>query len=141
MSQNEEQSPAVKNRRFIPRRKPRGPARVTCTTAPGRANLAQTLLDVSRSGARLLIRSELARGVEVAVGLPWPGRARHDTLQATVAWCLAVARGGFCVGVQFHRLLSEETLRSVLSSAEAAPPSSQASLPTPTANQPVLPAP
>jgi hypothetical protein len=122
MSQHEEPPPPVKNRRFGPRRKPRGPAWVTCTTSLGKANLARTLLDVSRSGARLLLRSQLAPGAHVAVGLPWPGRARQDTLAATVAWCLPIATGGFCVGVQFHRLLSDALLEQVVTNPESGLP-------------------
>jgi hypothetical protein len=118
MSQNEEPSATAKNRRFGVRRKPRPLARVSCTTAQARANLALALLDVSRSGARLLIRSELAKGLEVAIGLPWPGKPRQDALRATVVWCVAAAIGGYCVGVQFHRLLSEEDLRLVVENTE-----------------------
>jgi hypothetical protein len=140
MSQIDEEAPLVKNRRFGTRRQPRTPTEVTCKTARGSANLAKALLDVSRSGARLLIRSKLAKGAVVKIGLPWPDQAPHDILGATVAWVVAVIDGGFCVGVQFHRLLSEEDLRLVVGGHEPVPPPPRAPLRTRSASPSAPPA-
>jgi PilZ domain len=138
MSQTEKPSGTPGNRRFGVRRKPRGLGKVPGSVRAGNVQLAHQLLDVSRSGARLLVRSELQKGAVVYVALPWPSKAQQDAVAATVAWCVATANDGFCVGVQFHRLLSEEELSLVLGPTESAilPPTNPSA---PHRNQPAPP--
>jgi len=121
MSQTSKSTNTPGNRRCGPRRKPRGLGRVPCTVRVGNVQLAQALLDVSRSGARLLVRSELEKGTVVQIALPWPTKAQQPAETATVAWCVAAANGAFCVGVQFQRVLSEEELGQVVGAPESSP--------------------
>ncbi|MBI1916030.1 MAG: PilZ domain-containing protein [Planctomycetes bacterium] len=101
-----------KNRRANPRRAPKSSTRVTCrrgTLGLG-PNLALSLLDVSETGARLLVKEPLATGQEIELGLLAPGALRESTLPALVVWTLETADGAHCAGVQFQKRLSYAAL-------------------------------
>jgi hypothetical protein len=85
------------NRRLARRRAPKGGTRVVCrkgTLGLG-PDLAVSVLDVSESGIRLLVREALAERQEIEVGLTGPGQARAHRLVATVVWSDLKIRGLF----------------------------------------------
>jgi hypothetical protein len=95
------------NRRLGPRRNAQKGVRLVCVLGAGFGpNVARTLLDVSESGARFLVRSELANGREVEVTLQGPADRHPLTVRGSVAWCVAAASGEFCVGIRFQHYLS-----------------------------------
>jgi hypothetical protein len=97
-----------KNRRISQRRSAKRSVGVTCFKgALGLgANLAVSLLDLSESGVRMIIKTGLDKGQEVEIGLLGPGRSRPIKLLANVAWSVPAADGTFCVGACFQRRLA-----------------------------------
>jgi len=95
-------------RRHAPRRAPQGGIKVFCRDAGGIAStdLALSFLDVSETGARLLIRSPLDAGQESEIVLLGQYRLRPTRVQAEVVWTGRTAEGAWCVGVQFRRRLT-----------------------------------
>lgn len=104
-----------KNRRANPRRAPKGSTRVTCRRGSlGLGpDLALSLLDVSETGARLLVKEPLAIGQEVELGLLAPGCVREYLLPGVVVWAIETAAGGHCVGFQFQKRLSYSALQDL----------------------------
>jgi hypothetical protein len=92
--------PSLPSWRTATRHPPRSGVKVSCRRrAPGLGpNLALSLLDVSETGVRLLVREALARGEEVLVHLQPAGHAREFKFSGHVIWC-AEAPGGHRVGV------------------------------------------
>jgi hypothetical protein len=96
------------NRRRSPRRKPRGYVKLKCRKGwlglgP---NVAITLLDVSESGARLVVRQELALQREVEVELEAHGINHLIKRVANVRWQLKLEDGTFCIGIEFEKPLA-----------------------------------
>jgi hypothetical protein len=102
--------------RSSPRFVPHVRSKVTCYTGPCGLgmNVARALLDVSQTGARLLVTQELTAGREVEVGLLGAGQTRRTIRAAHVVWCVATAEGGFCVGLRFQKPLAEADLQLLL---------------------------
>jgi hypothetical protein len=69
-------------------------------------NLLEALLDFSPKGARLVVKSELTAGQRVEVLFRAAGLIRPLRCPGRVAWALALALGGWCVGVRFDRALA-----------------------------------
>jgi hypothetical protein len=67
-------------------------------------NIGVRVLDVSETGARLLVKSALAPRQQFTIELEAPG-ARSLRLLATAVWCLEAADGNFVVGAEFQKLL------------------------------------
>jgi hypothetical protein len=63
-------------------------------------NLVRSLLDLSKSGARLLVAVPLEEGQEVALVLQEPSQPQPLTIPAVVVWS-AAGEDGCCVGVFF----------------------------------------
>jgi hypothetical protein len=105
---NPSKQTTTKNRRANPRRAPKRSTRVTCRRGSlGLGpNIALSLLDVSETGARLLVKRPLVRGAEIELGLLAPGSVRASTLPAVVIWAVETADGTHCIGVQFQKRLT-----------------------------------
>jgi hypothetical protein len=91
------------NRRLAPRRKPRSYVKLECRQGSmglGK-NLAITLLDLSETGARLIIRQELPAKQEVEVVLA--GMNQTVKMLANVRWQVKLHDGNFCIGVAFQK--------------------------------------
>jgi hypothetical protein len=90
------------NRRAWRRRSPkRGSGlRVYGNTMGLGANLGAAILDVSETGARLILTKELPKGKEFEVGLEGPG-SRWIKRAAHIVWSAATQDGRFVVGVRF----------------------------------------
>ena len=95
------------NRRTSPRRKPRGHVKLECRKASiglG-VNLATTLLDVSETGARLIIRQELAIGQEVEIVISGHGLSQTIKRLCNIRWQVKLDDGKFCIGAEFQKRL------------------------------------
>src|SRR5207248_10408801 len=82
-----------KNRRGVTRRAPKRSTRVTCRRGSlGMGpNIGLSLLDVSETGARLLVKESLAPGEKIELGLLAPARMREHVLPGVVAWGVETA--------------------------------------------------
>jgi len=65
--------------------------------------VALSVLDVSESGLRLLVKGPLSPGDEVEISLEGTAQAKPFKMTAQVAWALPTADGSYCVGVKFQR--------------------------------------
>lgn len=95
------------NRRRARRQESKRSARVVCygnRLGVGN-NLAVSILDLSESGVRLRMKAPLEVGREVEVNLEGLGHRRPIKLPGKAVWCVALADGTWCVGVQFQRNL------------------------------------
>ena len=106
---------AKRNRRVSPRRSPKGATRVSCRRGclglgP---NIAVTLLDVSETGARLIVKGALIPGQEIELGLLAPGCVREYSVPGEVVWSVETASGAHCIGVQFEKRLSYSAVQDV----------------------------
>lgn len=104
------------NRRSSIRRPPRGKARVTCLKGSlglGR-NLAKSLLDISETGARLILTAALARGDEVEVTLSSPNLPRPIRLLGNVIRSIPDGEGHFAVGVRFQKSVNYAELSRLI---------------------------
>lgn len=95
------------NRRASRRHKPkRSTKAVVLKGAYGLGrNMALSLLDVSETGARLLIQEPLAPGQEVEITFESIALHRPVKRSATVVWCVAAEDGTYGVGVRFEKFL------------------------------------
>jgi hypothetical protein len=95
------------NRRAGRRLPPRARVKVTCRkgSLDLGPNLAVTLLDISQSGARLVVRGELAVRQEVFLTLEGAASGRQARRLAEVVWCVPVADGASCVGLRLQKPL------------------------------------
>jgi hypothetical protein len=102
------------NRRSATRHRPRGGSKVSCATGKFGLgpNVAVSVLDVSETGIRLIVKVPLPVGGEVEVGLEAPADRRPTPVPAEVAWCLPTADGNFCVGARFARTLKYALLQA-----------------------------
>lgn len=107
--------PSTRNRRLIKRRAPKRSTKVTCRKgALGLGpNLALSLLDVSETGVRLVVKEDFKVRQEVEITLLGIGHQRPLQLMGEVTWCVATADGNHCVGVKFQRFLSYTDLQQL----------------------------
>jgi hypothetical protein len=73
-------------------------------------NIALSLLDLSETGARLLVTESLAEKEEVELTLIAPGLTREVKHLGRVIWALTTAEGHYCIGIQFEKRLNYGTL-------------------------------
>jgi hypothetical protein len=98
--------PARRNKRHVCR-PPKGGTKAYLSGNPlglG-ANLAVSVLDLSESGVRLVVKTELRPGQGVEVHLEHL-TSRAVKVPAEVVWCLPGADGRFVVGARFVRPLA-----------------------------------
>jgi hypothetical protein len=74
-------------------------------------NLAVTTLDLSETGARLLVRAAMAPGEDVEVLLAGVGVARALKRVGKVVWALLLSDGSHAIGVVFDKRLSYAELQ------------------------------
>jgi hypothetical protein len=97
----------VRNRRITMRRRLKNCIKATCRKGvlDLGSNLALTVLDVSQTGIRLVIKEKLDFNQVVAVTLEGAHRRRPLRHTAKVAWCMETADQEFCVGLCFEKRL------------------------------------
>jgi hypothetical protein len=102
------------NRRSATRHQPRGGSKIICATGKFGLgpNVAVSVLDVSETGIRLIVKVALPVGGEVEVGLEAPADRKPTPMPAEVVWCVPMADGNFCVGARFARPLKYALLQA-----------------------------
>jgi hypothetical protein len=102
----------TRNRRLAHRRRPKIRIKVTCRKGglDLGANLAVALLDVSESGARILVKEAMPINQEASVSLESPSHTRPVFRLGNVIWSVPAAEGGHCVGINFHKYLTYKDL-------------------------------
>jgi hypothetical protein len=105
------------NRRRSPRRRPRSAVKVECrrgTSGMG-ANLVVTVLDVSDSGTRLIVKQALEPRAEVEIILSGYGLKTPIKRIGNVRWQVALENGQFCMGIEFQKHLPYRDWQSLAS--------------------------
>ncbi len=112
MSQTTENRP---NRRCSPRRPAKRSSRVMCVTGKFGLgpNVAVTMLDVSETGIRLVLKTALPLGHEVEISLDSVGGRQPTKIPGEVVWCVPMADGNHCLGVRFSKILKWSVLLSL----------------------------
>jgi hypothetical protein len=93
------------NRRRSQRRRPRNSAKIECRKgAFGLGpNVATAALDVSDSGARLIVKETMDLACEVEIIINAYGIRKPIRRVALVRWQLELAEGGYCIGAEFQK--------------------------------------
>ncbi len=109
------QSVRNENRRNSPRRQPKRSSRALCVTGKFGfgPNVAVSLLDVSESGIRLVLKTALPRGHDVEVGLEAIGDHKPTRINGEVIWCVPMSDGNFCLGIRFDKPLKWTVLTTL----------------------------
>ena len=92
------------NRRASRRRPPKGSTKVRCYRGPMGlgANVAVAALDVSETGAALVVNTAFQPGDELEVNLEGVVHRRPIKKMAVVVWCVPTDEGRFAIGVKFQ---------------------------------------
>ncbi len=64
-------------------------------------NIANQILDISETGARLRVREECEQSQEVELELAGPSHRKPVCIKGEVVWCIRTQDGDYCIGVQF----------------------------------------
>jgi c-di-GMP-binding flagellar brake protein YcgR len=106
---------APDNRRQTRRRVARQSIRVQCRKGAFGfgANVADSFLDVSEGGIRLVVSAGLDLGQEVEVCLEGSALGRGLKRVAKVVWALPLENGNQCVGLQFEKRISYADLQKL----------------------------
>jgi hypothetical protein len=105
-----------KERRIVPRRTPKKSSKLACykgSLGLG-TNQAVSLLDVSETGIRLVVKSALEKGQEIILELLGPGHIRPVKVPAIVIWSVATADGTHCIGARFQRRLPYADMQKLI---------------------------
>lgn len=99
--------PRKANGRGSLRRKPRGKIKIVCQrgSLDLGANLAQSILDISETGVRLVLREPLRCGQEVSITLEGIGGSRPVKRLGKVVWSVPSADGNHCTGINLEKRL------------------------------------
>ncbi len=113
MTQQQITTASLANRRRARRCAVSGLARIECRKGSGGLgrNLAVTTLDLSETGARLVVQAPLAPGEGVEVLLSSPGVAKPFRRLGKVVWSVLLDDGTRAIGVGFDKALSYADLR------------------------------
>jgi PilZ domain len=92
------------NRRASRRRPPKSSSKIYCYRGPMGlgANLAVSVLDVSETGANLVVKAPFRRGEEMELNLEGIVHRRPIRKTATVVWCVATDKDRWVVGIKFQ---------------------------------------
>ncbi len=114
MDQN--QQPSGKNRRAFIRRVPKRKAKICCYKGAMDMgpNLAVSLLDLSESGARLILKSSLEKGQEVTLTLEGMTHSRPLKALGNIIWAVATQDGNCCVGIQLGKYLPYQEIAKLV---------------------------
>lgn len=107
---------AAANRRGSPRKKPKNSTKFGCVpNAHGLGqNVAVSILDVSETGVRMVLKAPARIGQEIEVALEAPGDRRTTKIVAQVVWCVETADGQYCVGAHFTKPISYGSLQALV---------------------------
>jgi hypothetical protein len=76
-------------------------------------DIALSVLDVSETGVRMLLKVALARGQEVEIVLQPAGYPRDVKLTGHIVWCIPTADGSHGVGIQFDKRMDYTAYQSI----------------------------
>jgi hypothetical protein len=109
-------TPSTSNRRNSHRQTARGSTRVRAyRNAMGLGpNIAVSVLDLSESGVRLLLKEDLPAGREIEVRIESTTASGPKVVVARVIWSVATADGAFCVGARFDKPLAHRDLLALV---------------------------
>jgi hypothetical protein len=117
MSKMSQSNPPQKNRRLFARRPPK-----RTTKASGHKgalglgpNVVVSVVDLSETGARLVVKVPLEPRQEVEVELQGQSHPRPLKFPAKVVWSAGAGEGTYTVGVVFERRLSYTELQDLTS--------------------------
>ena len=101
------EQPRQQNRRRLRRASARSHVKLQCRKgALGLGpNLASRVLDISDSGARLIVTQELKLSAEVEISIDGHGMKGMIRRLGIIRWQVKLETGQFCVGVEFHKCL------------------------------------
>src|ERR1700730_7730352 len=99
---------AQNNRRSGLRRPSKGSTKVKCLKGSlGLGpNLGVSVLDLSETGVRMIVKAVLKQGEEIEVTLSGMGQSQPFKAAAEVIWSVPTADGNYCLGARFHKCLS-----------------------------------
>jgi len=94
-----------KNRRRSQRRKPRTSVKVQCRKGSHGlgADIASTVLDLSDSGVRMVIKQGLDVPSEVEIIIAGYGMKSNIKRLGNVRWQVKLENGQYCVGIEFQK--------------------------------------
>jgi hypothetical protein len=117
MSQLNPPTPPQRNRRLTQRRPPKRSTKATGHKGPMGLgpNVVMSVVDLSESGARLVVKVPLEKGQEVEVHLQGQSQSRPIKLPAVVVWAVPQQDGTYSAGVSFQRRLSYADLQDLAS--------------------------
>ena len=95
------------NRRKSPRRKARTSVKIECRKGSYGLgpNVASEVLDVSDTGARVIVAQDLDRVPEVEITIIGYGMNKPIKRLAVIRWQVKLEDGRFCVGAEFQKRL------------------------------------
>jgi PilZ domain len=104
---------AKKNRRAFLRRPAKLKVKVTCRkgsfdTGP---NLAKSVLDISESGIRMVIKDPMKAGQDVSITLEGMMQMRPVKRTGKIIWCVQTTEGDYCIGVLLEKYLPYQDIR------------------------------
>jgi hypothetical protein len=110
---------AHRGRRLDARQVPKRGTKIACMKGAFGlgANIGLTIVDLSQTGVRLIVKTALERGQEMELSLLAPGISRPFKTVATVAWCVTAADGTYRVGAQFRRRMRYRDFRNFIPGA------------------------
>jgi hypothetical protein len=108
----EKEKVPFKNRRATVRRNPRPRIKVLCYKGAldiGQ-NIAVSLLDVSESGVRMIVKMALDLNQQITFSLQGPIQYRPLSSTGRVVWAVPTADGNCCIGVRLDKYLRHQDI-------------------------------
>jgi hypothetical protein len=104
-----------KTHRGSPRRSASAQVRVTCQKKGTEAGtgIVTAALDLSETGARLLVPMRLEPGEEIVLGIEGPAYETPLKLPGVVVWSIEVARGRYAVGVRLESQIGGDAVEQL----------------------------
>lgn len=101
-----------RQQRLSLRRNPKRTSKVTCRRGlfgigP---NIAVRLLDISETGIRLMVNTQLEVRKEVEIGLLAPGCLRETMCKGEIVWSVPAQDGNHIIGIRLYKRLEYATV-------------------------------
>lgn len=111
------QQPRQSNRRRSRRGSARSSVRLECRKGSFGfgANVAASVLDISDTGARMIITVPLEARDEVEISIQGFGLKGIIKRQGTIRWQVKLENGHYCVGIEFQKSLDYRIWQNIVS--------------------------
>ncbi len=105
---NKDTTASQANRRKSQRRRPRASVKIECRKGSCGLgpNVGAATLDVSDTGARLIVTADMEKNAEVELLIIGYGMNKPIKRLAIIRWQVQMADGRFCVGAEFQKRLN-----------------------------------